>query len=107
MATDIDDWSDMFPDTVGISEFASRDSYGKPLFGSQVSYRGRVVYKPTKVNDSSGQEVVAKGQVWIQGVPAIDPEDEIELPDGTTPRVLSVSKFPDQNGMHHVVVFFG
>jgi len=103
----IADWKDLMPDTVGVYELVSRDEYGDPTYGTRASYDARIVRKPTRVIDSAGDEVMAKGMVWIATTATIDPEDAIELPDGTRPPILSVSRFPDESGDHHIKVFFG
>lgn len=95
------------PETVDVYELASRDAYGDPAYGTPSSYAARIVRKPTRVVDSQGDEVVARGIVWIAATDAIDPEDAIELPDGTRPPILAVSRVSDESGVHHVKVFFG
>lgn len=103
----VSDWTDLMPETVYHAEFASRDDYGKPVYGSQVGYSARVIYKPRMVKAADGKDIVAKGRVWIAGTPSVTPQDEIELPDGTTPPILNVGRFSDENGAHHVVIDFG
>ena len=103
----VSDWSDMFPDTITVKQLSSRDEYGKPTYGSGTDYSGRVVYKNSMVRSREGEEVLAKGHVWLKGTPTIDPEDQLLLPDSTTPPILSTEKYPDEDGDHHVKVYFG
>lgn len=103
----ISDFADMFPQTIVHSEFGGRDAYGKRSFGSPTSYSARVINRNKLVKASDGSEKMSTSQVWIQGLPTVTPEDQIELPDGTTPIILAVEEYPDQDGDHHVKVFMG
>ena len=96
----------MMPHTITHEESSSRNEYGKPNHGSAASYSARVVYKNDLVRADDGAEKVSKGYVWIQGTPSVTPQDRITLPDGTTPTILSVEEFPDEDGSHHVKVYF-
>ena len=103
----IDDFLDCMPDTVIHSEFSSRDAYNVPTYGSPVSYSARVVEKPTWVRAFNGSEVVARGWVWIGAALIVNPQDQLQLPDGTTPPLLAAEHYPDENGDHHTKVFYG
>lgn len=103
----ITDFADLMPDTVTHAEHAGNDRWGSPSYGSPVSFSARVVYRPESVRAADGAEVVARGHVWLLGSPAVDPKDEITLPDATTPPILAVERFPDENGAHHTKIFFG
>jgi hypothetical protein len=102
----ISDFSDMMIDTVTHEEFANRDAYGVKSYGSAASYSARVVYKNKLVRNADGNEVLATGMVWFLGTPNVDTEDRITLPDGSTPKILSVDRFPDGDGLHHTKVYF-
>ena len=103
----VSDWSDLMPETVDVYSIASRDSYGSANYGTAASYSARVLRKPTRVVDVAGDEVMAKGVVWIAATETIDPEDAIELPDGTRPPILRIDRVPDESGDHHLKVYFG
>ena len=103
----VDDWKDMMPHTVTVASLSSTDDYGAPTFGTAVSYSARVVSKPTHVKAADGAEVLARGYLWINGLPTITPTDKITLPDSSTPPILAIDKVPDEDGDHHVKVYFG
>lgn len=103
----VSEWSDLFAHTITHKPFSSRDEFGAVTYGAGTSFSARLVEKPTHVRGSDGNEVVARGVVWILGTPSIDAEDQIVLPDGSTPPILAVSKPADEIGTHHVKVFFG
>lgn len=103
----IKDFLDMMPDTITHEPLTGRDDYGKPTHGASVEYPARVVYKAKWLEAKDGSQVLAKAIVWIGGIPTISPEDKIVLPDSTTPPILSIERYPDEDGLHHVKVFFG
>ena len=74
---------------------------------TSASYRGRYVRRNQMVRDDAGDEVVSRSQLWLFGAPSLTPRDKITLPDGTTPVILAVERYPDDNGAHHEKVFFG
>lgn len=102
----VDDWADMFAATVTIASYSARGTYGLRTFGTAVSFKARVIEKNQRVLAPDGTERVARGTVWVQGIPTVTVEDQITLPDGTTPTILSIERFPDEDGAHHVKVMF-
>ena len=102
--TIVDDLADMMPDTVTLSTVASRDDYGVPTYNTGVEFVARVVRRHRLVRTVDGDEVISTAQVWIAGCPTISPDDQIELSDGSTPPILAVEKFQDENGPSHVKI---
>ncbi len=102
----ISDWSDCFPQTITHAAFNARDEYGKPSFDSGVSFDARIVFKQKLVRKKDGSEIMSRGSVWILGNPVITSEDQITFPDGSTPPILSYEQPSDEDGAHHVKVFF-
>ncbi len=103
----INDFADMLNQTIILAEMASRDAYGKPNYGTPVSYKARVTYKQDLLRDAAGREVLSKGFVWIQGAPTVSPEDQLTLPDNTTPPIVTTEIYYDEVGAHHTKVYFG
>ncbi len=103
----VNDWLDMMVHTCSHAALSSRDASGVPTYGSATSYSCRVVYKNQRVLSSDGNEVVARGMIWFAGVPDIDPNDKITMPDGSAPPIISVERYTDEVGLHHTKVFFG
>lgn len=98
---------DLMPHTVSIAHLSSRDAYGVPTYGTATSYRARVVKKAEMVRDTSGADVVSTTQVWLYGTSSVTPESQITLPDATTPKILMVETYADEDGYHHDKVFCG
>lgn len=104
----INEFSDLMKDTVTHYQMSSRDSYGAITYGSGTEYQSRVVYKRELVRDSNGNQVVSKGVVWFMAYVNINPDqDKITLPDGTSPPILAVERFPDNVGDNHTKLYFG
>lgn len=104
----VSDWADMMPHTVTYAAVSGRDAYGKPTYGTAVTYRARVVYKQTRiVNRLNGQDAIATGVVWLAAkiLPSLDAQ--VVLPDGSTPTILNWEVFPDEEGDHHTKLYFG
>lgn len=106
-----DDFRDMCQTPIDVAAFIGRDGYGAPQYGSPVTYPNcRVSYRPTlvrRVGDADTQQVVARGVIWMMTTDRIDPEDRIELPDGTAPPILAIDMPQDEDGESHVKVWFG
>ena len=96
------------PETVTHAEFAGRstDGYGAPIYGTPANFRARVLENPHLVTTREGAEVMARGVVWVATATTIGPEDQITLPDGTTPPIVAVDRVSDQDGTHHMKVHF-
>jgi hypothetical protein len=103
----IDEFEDMMPHEVNIAHFVSRDAYGAETHGSATTYNARVYYKPKRVRDFNGQEVVAQGMVWLASNVAVGPTDKLTMPDGSTPPILAVERPGDDAEIHHTKVYFG
>lgn len=105
----IADWLDMMPHTVTTSVATGRDAYGKPTYSApSAAVRARVVYKSVEVAAGDGEQVMARGEVWLAGYfLSLKTNDRVNLPDGSSPPILSLEHIPDENGGHHTKVFFG
>lgn len=102
---------ELMVDTVTIAPFSSMNDAGGYTYGTGVSYVARVVRKNTRVLDFSGRETVSATTVYVApkagALPLLDPRAKITLPDGTTPNIMSVAIYPDEDGPHHAVVYCG
>lgn len=94
--------------TITVYPRTGHNNYGKPVYGSTgVSYPCRIAAKPRWVRDARGEVVEVTSTIWVGSTGTIDASDRIELPDGSTPEVLRVMRFPDQNGHHHSQIELG
>lgn len=99
----------LFTDTATWRPLVNRDPYGAPIYGSGTTFDARLVCRdgPTRdARDARGGEAVSAAELWIAGIPAIGPEDQVELSDGSKPPIASIERFPDEAGPSHVKVLF-
>lgn len=104
----IADWLSLMPFTVVYEAAGTRNEFGKvTTYAAPVSYRARVTYKHMRVaSRATGQDVIASVQIWIAGIiTALNVDDRITLPDGSTPLILSWDLATDETGNHHVKVY--
>ena len=96
--------------TIKISTRTAHSNYGEPTFtGSTTSYRARIVHKPGYMRDATDEDVAYQHVLWVRstGAVSITASDRLTLPDGSTPPILSVERYPDETGPHHVVIHTG
>ena len=101
---------DLMPSTLKVNALkgVSTDGYGTASYSSSTkSYRCRVVEKQRLVTTFEGVEQMASTVVWVRSTSTFGPWDKVTLPDNTTPRLLAVEDYPDQDGHHHQKLFFG
>lgn len=103
------DFLSMMPDTITVSTVATLGVGGAATFSTaSTSFRCRVVPKNLFVHDSRGQGAAVAYEVWVASTSAkLAPSSKYTLPDGSTPPVVTVDRFPDQQGGHHVRLRLG
>lgn len=87
---------DIMLDTVSIRHKTSQSRQGVPTYGSAVSVRCLVERKPQMVRTSDNEEVLSSATIWLYRPQDTQGDDEVTLPDNTTPPILSVSKTRDK-----------
>jgi len=99
--------------TVTVAAYAGNNAYGDASYASSATtYVARVEGKQHEVVDTRGQDVLARGMVFIGptstgGLPAVKVQDKVTLPDGTTPPLLAVDTVRDRDGVNHQVLHYG
>lgn len=103
------DFAEMMRQTIILFPQSAVDKYGKQSFGTGVSYLCRIMNTQRITRDAQGREIVEAGRAIIYGVLAGTPSahDKIQLPDGSTPKVISVSKVQDEDGDYHSTIGYG
>lgn len=103
------DFLEMMQDTVVFNASASVNAYGKQSFSSASStYNARLIFQERITRDDKGREVVEAGRAILYGYDlSLTTLHKMTLPDGSTPKILSVATIKDTEGDHHTVVSFG
>lgn len=125
----ISDFYWLMPHTITYRPAIAVSTYGVIAYGAPATYRARVTYRAIRTaNKFTGQDEVAAGTVWIgaavtaeegslYGDPLFsDPDgigrnpnkdDQITLPDGSTPNIIDWQLISNEKGLHHTKVIFG
>ncbi len=100
---------ELMPDTVTVApRGTTRSLYGvSGAAGTAVSYRARVVMSPGLIRTIEGVAQRVSATAWVSSTASIPVDGVYTLPDGSTPPILSVQRYGDQVGLHHVKVMFG
>jgi hypothetical protein len=106
---------ELMTDTVTWSTGSTVDQYGVPAWSTGThTMRARITYKHHEMRDRTGRSIEARGIMWCANdsthattgfVPRM--EDRVSLPDGTTPPIITVETYYDENFRHHHRVTFG
>ena len=103
------DFLDLMPHEVTIEPLSSQNEHGEFTYGAAVTYSARVTGKIRRVIGIDGREVTSMKTIYLgPGVQSISTRDRITLPPGhepQTPPILSIDFKPDEDGLHHVVVY--
>lgn len=95
----LDDFSHWQNQTVTVYAFSKFDAYGSPTVSTAGStYAALVVQQVKSIRDKKGVDKVSNTQIYLDGDVSIDIEDNITLPDGTSPIILAVQTYPDFDG---------
>lgn len=106
-------WAHLFSSTVQVAPQTSVDRYGKPVYGTAVSYRAHISRKRQLVRTDNGQEVQSMQQVHLMASIAVQPIAQLTLSTadvGSTeehaihPTIVAVERRFDGAGPHHVVL---
>jgi len=102
----IEDFLDCMPATVTLQASTGLDKYGQRSFAVGTTHPARVQEKTERVTIPSGEEILARGRVYLGEITGADTTYKVTLPDGTTPEILTVNKVEDEDGPHHEVLIF-
>lgn len=102
----LNDFKTLYTSAVTIASLISRNANGTPNYAAPVTYQSRVTYKNYLVRNAAGEQVVARGAVWILSNVAVSVDDQITLPDATQPQIISVARPEGLNGVYSTKIFF-
>jgi hypothetical protein len=104
----IEEFADLLVQTVTIEPYATKDRYGEISYGAGVDYWSRVVGKSKMIRNGQGREVVSMFTIYLQSNSTIGENDRVTLPAGyvlSQPPIIAVGRYPDEDGVHHTVVY--
>ena len=98
----------LMPSTITVRTRTGHNNHGEPTFSTTaVSYRARWVGRSGAVRGRDGETYEIRSMLWVHSTGVINKTDRITLPDGTTPEIIAVDRFPDQVGTHHYRITMG
>jgi hypothetical protein len=100
------DWLDLMPTTATFANPSGFDVYGKPSLGTVVSFKCHISRNQRQSFTPEGVLVLQGGSIQMDAVYQVDQKAVLTLPDGSTPKILSVKTFFDENGAHHTSLDF-
>jgi hypothetical protein len=103
------DLAELMPDTVTIKALSglSTDGYGTATYTTGTAYTARVVRKQQLVKTFEGIEELATTVVWVASTSTLTSSSQFTLPDGTSPTLLALETYSDEDGITHSKAFFG
>lgn len=103
------DFLEMMLQTVTVAAQTGLDNYGKPSYSaSPDAYRCRIIWQERIRRDAQGRELVEAGRaILTQSAASVTPVHKLTLPDGSTPKIVSVETIQDEDGNHHSAISFG
>jgi len=105
-----DAFADMLPQTLTHAAWAgmSTDGYATTTYSTDTtSYACRVTSKQRMVRNFDGEEEMAATTVSVASTSTFSALDKFTLPDTSTPILLSVETFRDENGVTHSTLGLG
>ena len=101
---------DLFPQTVTHAAWTgmSTDGYASPTYSTSAStFQARVVTEQRLVRTFDGIEELAVTTVWLASTSTFSALDRFTLPDTSTPELLALETFRDEDGITHTKLAFG
>ena len=105
------EFEDLMTQEVGRRPYSGQNEYGEPSYGATQMVKCRIVQKPTIIRTGGGgeisaseREVVSNATIYCAGVIGWAMRDGVVLPNGDTPVILDIRRYPDEDGDHHEVV---
>ena len=100
------------PDTVTVTKFSIKDERGNKTYSGATNHAARIEYQQHIVIGVQGQDVPARGTVYLApsssgAFPSATPDDQLTLPDASTPPILSVTRANTNSIARHEAIHFG
>ncbi len=99
---------ELMPHTIVVQGFDSVNQYGEETFSTSAStFDALVEEHPQFVRNSYGETVLSSHIAYVASTNRIPVTSMVTLPDATQPALIRSDVFSDEDGIHHIVLFFG
>lgn len=101
---------ELMPTSIDIARFTGDDAYGNHTYGLPTTHRCRIDSRVRGVGGTRATGTVATKAVttyiiyidWVE--PPYTPQDKLTMPDGSNPKITTVTMHYDERGPHHLVI---
>ena len=107
-------FTDLLASTITVSTRSSHNNYGEAGFStSAATYAARIVQKAGFIRGPDGEDAQVTHVAWVRSTAAakIALTDRVTFPSSvaldTTPELMLIERFPDEDGIHHSKLTFG
>lgn len=83
---------------VQVRHRTGQDAYRKPTYGDPEEVRAVVAGQTKQLLNTRGETVTSSLTVVLERIVGVGLDDQLILPDGSTPRLLATQVLIDQNG---------
>lgn len=104
------DLLDLMPHSITLeAPTGTLTDFGERSFAAGVAYQCMIepARGNTIIRSVNGEDRVASYTIYLATTADLDPESRLTLPTGYNPQqppILSIARFSDEGGAHHVVV---
>ena len=99
---------ELMPHTITVKAFVSVNQYGEETYSTAAStFDALVEEHPQFIRNSYGETVLASQISYTHSTSRIPITSLITLPDGSEPALIRSDVYSDEDGIHHIVLFFG
>ena len=104
-----DDFLDCMPHEIKVKTASTAsDRYNRAGAVTAAStYACLIQYESKMVRGFDGTDKLSTHNALVNCTGSIQPYDTVTLPDGTAPVMISIATKSDNDGQHHVQIFFG
>jgi len=96
-----------FSRSITLAPYVSKDAFHKNTYGTAVTVAANIFSIIKVYTDKSGSEVISSAKLMLPKTTIIGYEDQITLPDGTTPYIGSIAAESNQRTgeCHYIEVY--
>lgn len=84
--------------TLIVYPFKTTNKFNENDYNTPINVPCRVEIHNKMIVDEKGETVLSNCRIFIDGADSIDYKSKIQLPDGTTPKIIAIQDEPDEKG---------
>ena len=92
---------ELMPHSVQISTGTTRTKHGVLSFSAASTYQARVVSVSAEDLSQNGSVSEVRTYVYVHSTATFPADCKVTLPNGTSPPLLRIEQFPDDDGLYY------